>query len=258
MRLLTPVTPTALHFKVDLKFQLLHRTAPAKSISLVIWSCLHYFHCHQFSPGDLIIQCLDDVISLLFHSFMGLLQLLPPVLLYKFLEAQDVSFISFLSPHPAMPNTEPGTQKTGRLVQRSRVILMIPQLDSWKSSETHGCNVGEKLRGGPFRSVEAWYPYNSSIPMTEGFRGGTSGKKPACQCRTHKRRGFDPWVGKIPWRRAWQPVLVFLPEEFHGQRSLVDYSPWSCKESDTTEVTSLTRSLSLTHPLTLTHLHTPY
>ena len=40
-----------------------------------------------------------------------------------------------------------------------------------------------------------------------------------------KRRSFDPWVGKIPWRRAWQPTPVFLPGEFHGQRSLVGYSP---------------------------------
>ena len=41
-----------------------------------------------------------------------------------------------------------------------------------------------------------------------------------------KRRGFNPWVGKIPWRRKWQPTPVFLPGEFHGQRSLVGYSPW--------------------------------
>ena len=40
-----------------------------------------------------------------------------------------------------------------------------------------------------------------------------------------KRRRFDPWVRKIPWRRAWQPTPVFLPEESHGQRSLVGYSP---------------------------------
>ena len=40
---------------------------------------------------------------------------------------------------------------------------------------------------------------------------------------------------KIPWRRAWLPTLAFLPEESHGQRSLVDYSPWITKESDTTE-----------------------
>ena len=46
-----------------------------------------------------------------------------------------------------------------------------------------------------------------------------------------------PGSGKIPWRKKWQPTLVFLPGEFHGQRSLVGYSPWGCKESDTTEQT---------------------
>jgi len=49
------------------------------------------------------------------------------------------------------------------------------------------------------------------------------------------RPGFDPWVGKIPWRRAWQPMPVYLPEEFHGQGSLGGYRPWDCKESDMTE-----------------------
>ena len=44
-----------------------------------------------------------------------------------------------------------------------------------------------------------------------------------------------PWVGKIPWRRKWQPTPVLLPGKFHGRRSLVGYSPWGCKESDTTE-----------------------
>ena len=38
-------------------------------------------------------------------------------------------------------------------------------------------------------------------------------------------RGFNPWVGKIPWRRAWQPTPIFLPGEYHGQRNLVGYSP---------------------------------
>ena len=42
-------------------------------------------------------------------------------------------------------------------------------------------------------------------------------------------------VGKIPWRREWLPTPVFLRGEFHGQRSLAGYSPWGCKESDTTE-----------------------
>ena len=53
-----------------------------------------------------------------------------------------------------------------------------------------------------------------------------------------ERCGFDPWVGKIPWRRAWQPTPVFLPGESHGQRSLAGYSPQGRKESDTTEVTA--------------------
>ena len=52
--------------------------------------------------------------------------------------------------------------------------------------------------------------------------GGASGKETACQCRRRKRRGFHPWVGKIPQRRAWQPTPVFLPSESHGQRSLAD------------------------------------
>ena len=57
------------------------------------------------------------------------------------------------------------------------------------------------------------------------------------QCRRQEKPGFDPWVGKIPWRRAWQPTPVFLLRESHGQRSLVGYSRCGCKESDTTEVT---------------------
>ena len=59
------------------------------------------------------------------------------------------------------------------------------------------------------------------VPL--GFPGGTSGKEPICHCRRHKRHGFDAWVGKIPWRRAWQTTPVFLPGKFHGQRSLAGY-----------------------------------
>ena len=62
-----------------------------------------------------------------------------------------------------------------------------------------------------------------------------SGQERAWQCRRRRRRGFDPWVGKIPWRRAWQPSvggsLVSeppgkLPGKSHGQRSLAGCSPW--------------------------------
>jgi len=52
-----------------------------------------------------------------------------------------------------------------------------------------------------------------------------------------KRIGINLWVGKIPWRRKWQPTLAFLPGEFHEQRSLAGYSPWGPKESDMSEHT---------------------
>ena len=66
---------------------------------------------------------------------------------------------------------------------------------------------------------------------------GTSGKEPTCQFKRQKRCRFDPWVRKIPRRRAWQLTPVFLPGEVHGQRSLVGHSPCSDMELDMTEVT---------------------
>ena len=69
--------------------------------------------------------------------------------------------------------------------------------------------------------------------------GGTSGKEPACQYRRCRRRGFDAWVRKIPWMRAWQLTPVFLPGESHGQGAW-----WATvrgvAESDMTEVTQHT------------------
>ena len=52
-----------------------------------------------------------------------------------------------------------------------------------------------------------------------GFPTRLSVNESACQCRRCKRHGLDPWVGKIPWRRAWQPTPVFLPGKSHGQRA---------------------------------------
>ena len=59
--------------------------------------------------------------------------------------------------------------------------------------------------------------------------GGSNGKEADCQFRRRKRCRLNPWVGKIPWRRAWQSIPVFLPGKSHGQRSLVGYSPWGCR-----------------------------
>ena len=65
--------------------------------------------------------------------------------------------------------------------------------------------------------------------------------------------GFDPWIGKILCRRKWQPTPGFLPGESHEQRSLVDYTPWGQKESDTTEQLN-NNNERVTH--THTHTHT--
>ena len=72
--------------------------------------------------------------------------------------------------------------------------------------------------------------------LSIGLSRWCSGKESACQCRRH---GFHPWVGKIPWRRKWQPAPVFLPGESHGQRSLAGYSPGGHQESNTTKQPSM-------------------
>ena len=81
----------------------------------------------------------------------------------------------------------------------------------------------------------AHFNRNYIFQLELGFPGGSSGKELTCQCKRRKRCGFHPWVGKIPWRKAWQSTLVLLPGRSHGQRSLVGYSPWGLKESNMTE-----------------------
>ena len=80
---------------------------------------------------------------------------------------------------------------------------------------------------------------NIVLQLYTGFSGVSSGKEPICHCRSCKRCGFDPWIGKIPCRRAWQSTPVFLPGESHGQGSLVGYSPWGCQEPDMTKRLSM-------------------
>ena len=73
----------------------------------------------------------------------------------------------------------------------------------------------------------------------QGFPGVSDGKESAWNVGDL----CDPWVRKIPCRREWQPTPVFLPGEFQGQRSLVSYIPWSCKDSDMTERLTHTHNL---------------
>ena len=73
-----------------------------------------------------------------------------------------------------------------------------------------------------FSIFKILYHQSPLIPETctqqEGFQGGTTDKE-SCQVRRCKRCRLDPWVGKIPWRRAWHPTPVWLPGEPHGQRN---------------------------------------
>ena len=84
------------------------------------------------------------------------------------------------------------------------------------------------------------------LQIIKGFPGGSEVKASACNAvdlgsipglgRSPGEGNGGPWVGKIPWRRKWQPTPVFLPGESHGRRSLVGYiSPWGHKESDMTD-----------------------
>ena len=68
--------------------------------------------------------------------------------------------------------------------------------------------------------------------MGQGFPGDSVVKKSACNARD---LAFDPWVGKIPWKREWLATLASFPGESQEQRNLKSYSPWGCKELDKTK-----------------------
>ena len=73
------------------------------------------------------------------------------------------------------------------------------------------------------RALRPWSDPLGSLCVTLHVPLGASGKEPACQCRRGKRCGFEPWIVKMPWRRAQQSTPVSLPAESYGQRSLADY-----------------------------------
>ena len=65
-------------------------------------------------------------------------------------------------------------------------------------------------------------PFSYKVLISKmGFLGTTSDKESPCQRRRFKRHRFDPWVGKIRWRREWQPTPAFLPREFNEQRQII-------------------------------------
>ena len=81
------------------------------------------------------------------------------------------------------------------------------------------------------------------------------GEESICQCRSHKRPEFNPWVEKIPWRKEWQPTPVSLPGESHAQRSLEGCSPRGRKESDMIEQLSTIKRPKCVHLISYAHTH---
>ena len=116
---------------------------------------------------------------------------------------------------------------------------------SYFHCDTHWIN--QKLLLTPI-SRHILHPSNSHYGLPKWL----SGKETSCQCR---RWRFNPWVEKIPWRRKWQHIPVFLLGKSHGQRSLVSYSPWGHKQWDTTEWLSTHTNIKFPlSPLPLSYL----
>ena len=124
--------------------------------------------------------------------------------------------------------------------------LPLPHLlvNHWPSPLTwacliHTCNPTAVISVHPWEMLQRkWALCSQQSPdcltirhMRNGLPWWLRGKEPTWQC---KRHGFDPWVGKILWKRKWKPTPIFFPEKSLGQRSLAGYSPYGHKESDMT------------------------
>ena len=91
-----------------------------------------------------------------------------------------------------------------------------PAYTTWSRDELNLTGLNHRLMD---KSASPLFKPLPCVPVVLGV------KNPPANAGRHKRCRFDPWVGKILWRRTWQPTLVFFPGETHGQRSLAGYSP---------------------------------
>ena len=143
------------------------------------------------------------------------------------------------------------------LVTQSCLTLCYPMDYSPPGSSVHGDSSRNNTRVVAMPSSKGTSPPRDETQVSHmagrffTFWATTEGKEPSCPCRKCKRRGFDLWFGLIPWRKKWQSAPVFLSGEFHGQRSLVSYSPYGGKELNTTEWLSTQShySFQITRPL---------
>ena len=111
-------------------------------------------------------------------------------------------------------------------ILQARILEWVAFSFSRGSSQPRDQTWGSHIAGGFL------LPDKPQEKPTRVFPGGSDSKS---NCLQGQRPTFNPWVGKIPWRRKRPPTPVLLPWKSHGQRSLVGYSPWGHKESDMTE-----------------------
>ena len=113
-------------------------------------------------------------------------------------------------------------------ILQARIVEWIAISFSRGSSQpTQGLNAGlQHCRSILYLLSHKGGPVKRVVSPKEGFPAGSDGKESACNAGD---LGFSPWVGKILWRRKWQLTPVFLPGEFHGQWSLMGYSPGVAK-----------------------------
>ena len=125
------------------------------------------------------------------------------------------------------------------------------EVTSWTDEKRAGEKREEALRQKLWLKLQLFGAGLYLAFLPSDVPGGSDGKDSACNA---VNLDLIPSLGTwVLWRREWQPTLLFLPREFHEQRSLVGYGPWSCKESDKTE--RLTLSLSYKGYSTVPSLH---
>ena len=128
---------------------------------------------------------------------------------HKLLPAEPV----FPSPHAVLVALE--SLKDGWSIWMEVIRLCLTSLSICsRCYSCHNMKLWNQTWGGKMKITDMNF---FLLPLSVG---GDSNKELTCQCKRFKRCGCNPWVGKIPWRRKWQPTSLFLPGEFHGQRSL--------------------------------------
>ena len=101
-------------------------------------------------------------------------------------------------------------------------------LDQW-------CYLTNSSSTAPFSFCFQSFPGSGSFPKSQFIVKQLSSNSLVAHDKASAYNAYNPWVGKILWRRKWQPTPVLLPGKSLGRRSLVGYSPWGGKELDTTE-----------------------